>query len=129
MENSPIPEGPSLKRLFHDVNARKISSVNEINSAFTQRLNPMPNQTSSTRPVNPFASTGRQNPRTKDDEFKVRPTVSLQETLGNRYGRHIVTTTYDDAITLDTYTIRENPKRDTIKHITSRIEVEHTRER
>lgn len=107
-----------------------MSSVNEINSAFTQRLNPVVTLASKSRPVNPFASTGHQTSKTKKDEFEVvRPSVSLQETLGSIFQGKVVSTKNDDSVRLDTYTIRENPKKDTVKHTTSRLDVEHTRER
>ena len=106
-----------------------MSSVNEINSAFTQRLNPVVTLASKSRPVNPFASTGKQNSQTKKDEFEVRPSVSLQETLGSIFQGKVVSTKNDDSVRLDTYSIRENPKKDTVKHTTGRLDVEHTRER
>jgi hypothetical protein len=106
-----------------------MSSVNKINSAFTERLTPMVTLAAASRPVNPFASTGRQNSQTKKDEFKVRPSVSLQEDLGAIFQGSVVSTKNDDSVRLDTYSIRENPKRETVKHTTSRLDVEHTRER
>lgn len=106
-----------------------MSSVNEINSAFTQRLSPVVTLAASSRPVNPFASTGKQTSSTKQDEYKVRPSVSLQETLGSIFQGKVVSTKNDDSVRLDTYSIRENPKRETVKHTTARLQVEHTRER
>lgn len=105
------------------------SSVHEINTAFTQRLNPVVTPSSNSRPVNPFASTGTQNSETKNDEYRVRPSVSLQETLGAQYQGRVVNNKNDDSVKLDTYTIRENPQRETVRHTTSRLQVEHTRER
>lgn len=105
------------------------SSVNEINSAFTQRLSPMMTPSSKSRPVNPFASTGQQTSQTKKNEFNVRPSVSLHEDLGAQYQGKVVTTKDDDSVQLDTYTVRENPKKDTPKYTVKRLVVEHTRER
>ena len=105
------------------------SSVNEINSAFTQRRSPMITPSSTARPVNPFATTGQQTSQTKMNEFNVRPSVTLQENLGAQYKGRVVTTKDDDSVQLDTYTVRENPKRETVKHSVTRLVVEHTRER
>lgn len=106
-----------------------MSSVNEINSAFNQRLSPIVTLAASSRPVNPFASTGKQNSQTKQDELAVRPSMTVQDTLGAIFQGSVVTTKDDDAVRLDTYTIRENPKRETVRHTTGRLDVEHTRER
>ncbi len=105
------------------------SSVHKINSAFTQRLLPLETLAAPTRPVNPFASTGKQNPRTKMDEYDARSSVSLQQTLGTQYQGRVVSTRDDDSVKLDAYTVRENPNRETVMHATSRLKVEHTRER
>lgn len=104
------------------------SAVHEINSAFNQRLVPIANLGSS-RPVNPFASTGTQTSDTKRQEMKVRSSVALPGTLGAQYKGKVVDAKNDDAVRFDTYTIRENPLSKTTKHTTSRLLVEHTRER
>lgn len=104
------------------------SSVHEINSAFTQRLKPIP-ALASARPVNPFASTGVQTSQTKRDKMNVRSSVALPGTLGAQYKGKVVDAKNDDSVRLDTYTIRENPNSNTTKHSTSRLHVEHTRER
>ncbi|CAM9209629.1 unnamed protein product [Pylaiella littoralis] len=104
------------------------SSVNEINSAFNRRLVPIAHVGAS-RPVNPFASTGTQTSRTKREEMKVRSSVALPGTLGTQYQGKVVDAKNDDAVRLDTYTVRENPNASTTKHTTSRLLVEHTRER
>ena len=106
-----------------------MSSVNDINSAFTQRLSPVVTLASSSRPINPFASTGKQTSSTKEMEYNVRPSVSLQEDLGTVFQGNVVSTRSDDSVQLDTYSILENPKRETVKHTTNRLQVEHTRER
>ncbi|CAN0502682.1 unnamed protein product [Ectocarpus sp. 8 AP-2014] len=104
------------------------SAVHEINTAFNQRLKPMAGL-GTARPVNPFASTGVQTSRTKRDEMKVRPSVTLPGTLGAQYKERVFDTKNDDSVRLDTYTIAENPKRNITMHSTSRLKVEHTRER
>jgi Fe-S cluster assembly iron-binding protein IscA len=105
------------------------SSVNEINSAFNTRLTPIVTLASTSRPTNPFASTGKQNAQTKLDEMKVRPSVTLPGTLGAQYGEYVVDAKNNDQILLDTYTIGEKPKVNIQKHTTGRLEMQHTRER
>lgn len=104
------------------------SSVNEINSAFNQRLVPIAHLGSS-RPVNPFASTGRQTSETKLGEMKLRSAVALPGTLGAQYKGKVVDAKNVDVVRLDTYTVGQNPNAKTTKHTTSRLLVEHTRER
>ena len=104
------------------------SAVHEINTAFNQRLKPVA-ALGITRPVNPFASTGVQTSRTKREEMKVRSSVALPGTLGAQYKGRVFDTKNDDSVRLDTYTIAENPKRNITMHSTSRLKVEHTRER
>lgn len=104
------------------------SAVNEINNAFNQRLVPIAGLGTS-RPVNPFASTGVQTSQTKRDEMNVRSSVTLPGTLGCQYKGSVIDTKSDDSVRLDTYSVSENPKVKTTKHSTSRLEVEHTRER
>lgn len=104
------------------------SAVHEINTAFNQRLKPMTSLGTS-RPVNPFASTGVQTSQTKRDEMKVRSSVSLPGTLGSQYKGRVFDTKNDDSVRLDTYTIAENPKKNITMYSTSRLHVEHTRER
>ena len=104
------------------------SAVNEINNAFNQRLQPM-RGLGSTRPVNPFATTGVQTSQTKRDEMKVRPSVTLPGRLGSQYKGSVVDSKDDDSVRLDTYSVSENPKAKISKHSTSRLQVEHTRER
>lgn len=99
----------------------------DINSKFTERCSPM--GAPAERGVNPFVSTGTQNANTKRDEMKVRPSVSLPSTLGAQYKDHVIDTKNDDSVRLDTYSVRENPKSNTVKHATNRLQVEHTRER
>ena len=105
------------------------SSVNDINSKFTERFSPVVTLAASARPTNPFASTGKQTAQTKLDEMKVRPSVTLPGTLGAQYKEHVVDAKNDDSVLLDTYTVLENPKANVRKHSTGRLEVEHTRER
>ena len=105
------------------------SSVNEINSAFNKRFTPIVTLAAAARPTNPFASTGKQNAQTKLDEMKVRPSVTLPGTLGAQYKEHVVDAKNDDSILFDQYYIGENPKVNTRKHTTGRLEIEHTRER
>lgn len=104
------------------------SAVHEINSAFNDRLVPITNVGSS-RPINPFASTGVQTSETKRDEMNVRSSVTLPGTLGSQYRGNVIDTKSDDSVLLDTYTIGENPKAKTTMHSTTRLQVEHTRER
>ncbi|CAM9101269.1 unnamed protein product [Ectocarpus sp. 12 AP-2014] len=104
------------------------SAVHEINNAFNRRLEPMTGL-GAARPINPFASTGVQTSRTKSDEVKVRPAVALPVTLGSQYKGNVIDNKNDDSVRLDTYTIAENPKKRTTMHSTSRLKVEHTRER
>ena len=104
------------------------SAVHEINTAFTQRLQPMAS-VGARRPVNPFASTGKQTSKTKRDEMKVRSSVTLPGRLGSQYKGNVIDTKNDDSVRLDTYTIGENPKSGITKHSTARLHVEHTRER
>lgn len=106
-----------------------MSSVNDINSAFTQRLNPISSLGATSRPINPFATTGQQTSQTKQDELKVRPSVTLPATLGAQYQGRVVDTKNDESFKLDTYTINENPKKSSVKHSVTRLQVEHTRER
>lgn len=105
------------------------SAVHEINSAFSERLKPLASASTTSRPVNPFALTGVQTWETKRDEMKVRASVSLPETLGAKYKGRVFTAKNDDAFKLDTYTIGENPNANFSKHSTTRLAVEHTRER
>lgn len=106
------------------------SSVNEINSAFNQRVTPIVTlAATASRPTNPFASTGKQTAQTKLDEMKVRPSVTLPGTLGAQYKEHIVDAKNDDSVLLDTYSIGQNPNVHARKHATGRLQVEHTRER
>ena len=104
------------------------SAVQEINTAFNQRLEPMASLGAG-RPVNPFASTGKQTSQTKRDEMKVRSSVTLPGTLGSQYKGKVIDTKNDDSVRLDRYTIAENPKSGITKHSTLRLHVEHTRER
>lgn len=106
------------------------SAVHEINSAFTQRLEPIAGLGAS-RPVNPFATTGTQTSQTKKDELKVRPSVTLPWKLGSQYKGNVIDTKDDDSVRLDTYSVSENPKAKAkvTRHSTSRLRVEHTRER
>lgn len=104
------------------------SAVHEINTAFNQRLKPM-SGLGATRPVNPFASTGVQTSKTKSDEMKIRSSVTLPGTLGSQYKGNMIDVKNDDSVRLDTCTISENPKKGNTKHSTSRLQVEHTRER
>ncbi|CAM9090552.1 unnamed protein product [Ectocarpus sp. 12 AP-2014] len=104
------------------------SAVHDINSAFNSRLVPLA-AVGSPRPVNPFASTGVQTSKTKNDEMKVRASVTLPGTLGAQYKGKVIDTKSDDSVRLDTYTIGENPKAKTTKHSTTRLQIEHTRER
>lgn len=106
------------------------SSVHEINTAFNQRLTPIAGLGAArARPVNPFASTGVQTSQTKRDEMKVRSSVTLPGTLGSQYKGSVIDAKNDDSVRLDTYTIGENPKAKTTMHSTTRLQVEHTRER
>lgn len=104
------------------------SAVHEINSAFNDRLVPI-TTVGSSRPINPFASTGVQTSETKRDEMNVRSSVTLPGTLGSQYRGNVIDTKSDDSVLLDTYTIGENPKAKTTMHSTTRLQVEHTRER
>lgn len=106
------------------------SAVHEINNAFTQRLEPIAGLGAS-RPINPFASTGKQTWKTKCDEMKVRPSVRLTEKLGSQYKGNVIDTKDDDSVRLDTYSVSENPKAKAkvTRHSTARLRVEHTRER
>lgn len=104
------------------------SAVHDINSAFNSRLVPLA-AVGSSRPINPFASTGVQTSKTKSDEMKVRASVTLPGTLGSQYKGNVIDTKSDDAILLDTYTIGENPNAKTNMHSTTRLQIEHTRER
>ena len=106
-----------------------MSSVNEINSAFNQRLTPIVTLAASARPVNPFATRGIQNSDTSREELTVRPSTKLPETLGAEFQGHVIDTKNDESVQLDTYTIGENPNSSKHKHTTNRIKVEHTRER
>lgn len=104
------------------------SAVHDINSAFNQRLQPIKGL-GAARPVNPFASTGVQTSQTKRDEMNVRSSVTLAGRLGSQYKGSVIDTKSDDSVQLDAYTIGENPNARTTKHSTSRLQVEHTRER
>jgi hypothetical protein len=104
------------------------SAVHEINSAFNQRLEPIKGL-GAARPVNPFASTGVQTSETKRDEMTVRSSVTLPGRLGTRYKEKVMDNKSDDSVLLDSYTIGENPHANINKHSTSRLKVEHTRER
>ncbi|CAM9105454.1 unnamed protein product [Ectocarpus sp. 8 AP-2014] len=104
------------------------SAVNEINAAFNERLKPVAGL-GAARPVNPFASAGVQTSQTKSDEMKVRSSVTLPGTLGSQYKGRLIDAKNDDSVRLDTYTISENPKKNVTMHSTSRLKVEHTRER
>ena len=104
------------------------SAVHDINTAFNRRLEPVTGL-GAARPVNPFASTGVQTSQTKRDEMNVRSAVTLPGRLGSQYKGSVIDTKDDDSVRLDTYTISENPKRAITKHSTSRLQVEHTRER
>ena len=101
----------------------------DINNKFSQRCSPVETLGATSYPVNPFATVNKQNANTKRDEMKVRPSVSLPETLGAQYNGHVIDTKNDDSVRLDTYSVRENPKSNTIKHSKTRLQVEHTRER
>lgn len=105
------------------------SAVNDINSAFNKRFSPIVKLGVADRPTNPFASTGTQNAQTKLDEMKVRPSVTLPGTLGSQYKGNVVDAKNDESILFDQYYIGENPKVNTRKHTTGRLEIEHTRER
>ena len=104
------------------------SAVHEINSAFNERLRPIKGL-GATRPINPFATPGKQTSKTKRDEMNVRSSVTLPGTLGSRYKESVMSNKSDDSVKLDTYTIGENPNASITKHSTSRLKVEHTRER
>lgn len=104
------------------------SAVHDINSAFSERLKPVGSR-ATTRPVNPFASTGKQTSETKRAEMNVRSAVTLPGRLGSQYKGSVVDTKDDDSVRLDTYSISENPKANITKHSTTRLRVEHTRER
>lgn len=104
------------------------SAVNEINYAFNERLKPITGL-GATRPINPFATTGVHTPQTKRDEMNVRSSVTLPGRLGSQYKGSVMDNKNDDSFQLDSYTIGENPNAKTSKHATSRLEVEHTRER
>lgn len=104
------------------------SAVHDINSAFNERLKPV-GSLRAARPVNPFASTGVQTSETKRAELDVRSAVTLSGKLGSQYKGSVVDTKDDDSFRFDTYSVSENPKANITKHSTSRLEVEHTRER
>ncbi len=104
------------------------SAVHDINTAFNERLKPV-GSVGTSRPVNPFASTGVQTSKTKRAEMDVRSAVTLPGRLGSQYKGSVVDTKDDDSVRLDTYSVSENPKAKISKHSISRLQVEHTRER
>lgn len=103
------------------------SSVRDIDNKFTSRLT-RPDLMNG-RPVNPFATTSSQNPKSSFFEDLLKPEVTATTKLGAVYQGHVVDTKFEEHVKFDRYTVHTNPKAGYKLHSTGRMEVEHTREK
>lgn len=104
-----------------------MSSVDEINNMFTQRMTRTDQK--SERPVNPFAETSTRDKNTSFFEALLKPEMTTVTKLGAEYQGHVVDTKFEDSVRFDGYTIAQNPKAGHLLHSTTRLQIEHTREK
>lgn len=103
------------------------STVRDIDNKFTSRLTRPDKMTG--RPVNPFATTSSQTPKSSFFEDLLKPEVTTTSKLGAVYQGNVVDTKFEQAVWFDRYTISTNPKAGYKLHSTARMDVEHTREK
>lgn len=104
-----------------------MSSVDEINNMFTQRMSRTDKR--SERPVNPFAEKSTRDKNASFFEALLKPEMTTVTKLGAEYQGHVVDTKFEDSIRFDGYTIVQNPKAGHLLHSTTRLQMEHTREK
>ena len=104
-----------------------MSSVDDINNMFTKRMSRT--DRSSERPVNPFAVKSTLDKNASFFEALLKPEMTAVTKLGAEYQGHIVDTKFEDSVRFDGYTVSQNPKAGHLLHSTTRLQVEHTREK
>lgn len=103
------------------------SSVRDIDNKFTSRMTRPDKMTG--RPVNPFATASSRTAKSSAFEDILRPEVTATTKLGTEYQGNIVDTKFEDVVRFDNYSIQTNPNAGHKLHTTSRMKVEHTREK
>ncbi|CAM9104390.1 unnamed protein product [Sphacelaria rigidula] len=103
------------------------STVRDIDNKFTSRLT-RPDRLVG-RPINPFATTSSQTPKSFSSEEQLKLEISATTKLGAEYQGNVVDTKFERQVSFDRYTVMTNPKAGYKLHTTGRMPVEHTREK
>lgn len=104
------------------------STVQDIDDKFTSRLT-RPDKMTGGRPINPFATTSSQTPKSSFFEDMLKPEVTATTKLGTVYQGHVVDTKFNQDVKFDRYSVQTNPKAGHKLHTTTRMQVVHTREK